>query len=155
MTIKEHAQQLLEFMLIEPDNLEVEEGEDYVFVTLQVDEDDAGKMIGNRGETIRAFGQVLTLSFYDQLEEKRIVVDVNDYKGRKEEQATEEGYAAADKARETQRPVDLPPMAAYERRVIHQALSEEEGVYTRSEGEGQNRRLVVYPDSYKIESESK
>jgi spoIIIJ-associated protein len=151
MTVEEYTQQVLDLMRIEPDKIEVEEQDDYIFVFIQVQEEDAGKLIGNKGETLHALGQIISLSFQDQMEEKRIVVDVNDYKGRREEKATELGYEAAERARQEQRPIDLPPLAAYERRVIHQALQEEEGVFTRSEGEGLNRRLVVYPDSYKIE----
>jgi len=152
MTVQEYSEQLLELLRVEPEKLEIIEEEKYIFVMITVSEDDAGKMIGNKGETLYAFGQLVSLSFQLQSEDKRIVVDINDYKGRREERATEIGYEAAERARREQRPIDLPQLAAYERRVIHQALSEEEGVFTRSEGEGQDRRLVVYPDSYKIES---
>lgn len=152
MTVQEYSEQLLELLRIEPEKLEIIEEDNYTFVMISVTEEDAGKMIGNKGETLYAFGQVVSLSFQDVLDDKRIVVDVNDYKGRREERATEIGYEAAERARREQRPIDLPPLAAYERRVIHQALSEEEGVFTRSEGEGKDRRLVVYPDSYKIDA---
>lgn len=159
MKIEEYINQLLDHLRVKPDHVSVEEGDDYVFIVLEVTEDDAGKMIGNKGETISALTHLLNLSFYERLDiedgdRKKVVVDVNDYKGRREEKATEIGYEAADRARETQRPQDLPPMAAYERRVIHQALSEEEGVFTRSEGQGRDRRLVVYPAGYEIDSEN-
>jgi spoIIIJ-associated protein len=152
MTVQEYTEQFLELTRIEPDKIEILEEGDYIFVMITVQEEDAGKLIGNKGETLHALGQIISLSFQDQLDDKRIVVDVNDYKGKREERATEIGFEVAERVRQEQKPIDLPPMAAYERRVIHQALSEEVGVFTRSEGEGRNRRLVVYPDSYKIDA---
>jgi len=152
MTVQEYTDQLLDLLRIQPEKVEIVEEEGYIFVMIDVIEDDAGKMIGNKGETLYSLGQIMSLTFQDQLDDKRIVVDVNDYKGKREERATEIGYEAAERARQEQRPIDLPPLAAYERRVIHQALSEDEGIFTRSEGEGRDRRLVVYPDSYKIDA---
>jgi len=154
MTLQEYTQQLLEYLRVEPVSVAIEENEQYFFVQIEVSEDDTGKMIGNHGETIRAFQQILSLSYKEELGEKRVVVNVNDYKQRREERAKEMGLEAAERAVSDQRPQDLPPLQSFERRAIHEALKDFAGVFTQSEGEGRYRRLVVYPESYRDTSDS-
>lgn len=154
MTLQEYTQQLLEYLRVEPVSVTIEENEQYFFVQIEVSEEDTGKMIGNHGETIRAFQQILSLSYKEELGDKRVVVNVNDYKQRREERAKEMGLEAAERAVSDQRPQDLPPLQSFERRAIHEALKDFAGVFTQSEGEGRYRRLVVYPESYRDPSDS-
>lgn len=51
----------------------------------------------------------------------------------------------AERVRQTHRPLMLEPMGAYERRVIHLTLRGDATVYTESTGEGENRKIVIYP----------
>jgi spoIIIJ-associated protein len=153
MTLQEYTQQLLEYLRVEPISVEIEENDQYFFVQIEVGETDTGKMIGNHGETIRAFQQILSLSYKEELGEKRVVVNVNDYKQRREDRAREIGLEAAERAISEQRPQDLPPLQSFERRAIHEALKDYAGVFTQSEGEGRYRRLVVYPESYRDSSD--
>lgn len=154
MTLQEYTQQLLEYLRVEPVSVAIEENEQYFFVQIEVSEEDTGKMIGNHGETIRSFQQILSLSYKEELGEKRVVVNINDYKQRREERAKEMGLEAAERAVSDQRPQDLPPLQSFERRAIHEALKDFAGVFTQSEGEGRYRRLVVYPESYRDSSDS-
>lgn len=150
MTVQEYVQQLLEYMSVDATNVGVEETEEYVFVTLEIPEEDAGKMIGKHGETITSLSHLVTVSFREQLENKKVIVDVNGYKERREDEAIEMGREYADRAIETGRPQHLPRvLQAHQRRVIHQDLQEYAGIFTQSEGEGRNRHLVVYPESMK------
>ena len=153
MDIESQVKEMLNLMRVEPQSVEVQEDERYIFINIKVGEDDAGKLIGNKGEVIQALSYILALSFNEKLQDKRFVVDVNDYKSRREERAVEIGLEAAQQAREDQFPVDLPPLSSFERRAVHQALSEEEDIFTKSEGVGLSRRLVVYPESYRQDVE--
>lgn len=146
MTIQDYLQQLNQFLTIEPETMAVEEDDEFVFVKYQVNEEDAGKMIGRHGETISALANILTVTFHDQLGEKRVVVDINSYKAEKEDEAVEIGRELAERAIETGRPQYLPySLQAHQRRVVHQALQDTPGIYTESKGEGRYRRLVIYP----------
>jgi spoIIIJ-associated protein len=121
---------------------------------LTVGEEDAGKMIGKHGETLTSMGHLVTLSFREALKNedetsRRVVVDINAYKERREEEAIELGRELAQRAVEEQEPQALPrSLHPHQRRVVHQALQDFEGVYTQSEGEGRDRRLVIYPIEY-------
>lgn len=111
------------------------------------DEDDVQRVIGRRGQVIDALQHLvgkLVGRFRDE-EYKPVVVDAANYRQRHIERL--EGLAArmADKCRESGRPVDLNPMSAYDRRIVHMALAEQDGVETRSEGEGEDRHIVVLP----------
>ena len=153
MTIQEYLEQLLHHMGVGDTQLEIEENDEYLFIDIQVPEEDAGKMIGNRGETIQAFRQLVFLSFTEEIGDKKVVVNVNDYKEKKEEQAIDMAIAAAERARDENRPQHLPKyLLAHQRRAIHQELQDFPGVETHSEGEGRDRHLVIYPDHSKGES---
>lgn len=111
------------------------------------DEEDVQRVIGRRGQVIDALQHLVTkaTSRLREDEYKPVVVDAANYRQRHVERL--EGLAArmADKCRKSGRPVDLSPMPAYDRRIIHMALAEEDGVQTRSEGEGEDRHIVVLP----------
>lgn len=152
MTVHEYLEQLVGYLEVPVDEILVEETEEYCFVDIRVPEEDAGKMIGAYGETIHALRQIVFLSFTEHLGDRKVVVNVNDYKDKKEEAAREIGFSAAERAVDTQRPQHLPKyLLAHQRRVIHQELSEYNGVFTRSEGEGEDRHLVIYPESMREE----
>lgn len=74
-----------------------------------------------------------------------VVVDVNHYRRERERLIIELARAAARKASGSREPVDLPPMNAYERRLIHTELAIRPDVETESVGEGRSRHVVVKP----------
>lgn len=110
-------------------------------------EDDVQRVIGRRGQVIDALQHLVTkaVSRLRDDDYKPVVVDAANYRQRHVERL--EGLAArmAEKCRKSGRPVDLNPMPAYDRRIIHMFLAEEDGVETRSEGEGEDRHIVVMP----------
>lgn len=143
---------LLERMAI-PAEVVVTDGEDRVVLEVQCSaEDDLQRVIGRRGQVVDALqhlvGKMLVKSRGEARGEGRgkpIVVDAGGYRQRHIERL--EGLAArmAEKAQASGQPVELSPMPAYDRRIIHMALAEVEGVETRSEGEGDLRHVVVVP----------
>lgn len=107
---------------------------------------DLGILIGYHGETLSSLQLVLNLMLYRRLGEwQPVFLDAGGY--RKERQAKIGGMArrTADRVRFLQTPVTLPPMPAFERRLVHVALAGESGVTTESVGEGGERMVVVKP----------
>ena len=112
----------------------VEGGEDY------------GLLIGKRGQTIDAL-QLLCYqaAFRGMRERKRVVVDVAGYRKRRRETLESRADRAAEQALNSNRAVEMDPMSAQERRVVHERLKERAGVETYSEGDEPRRCIVVAP----------
>lgn len=113
---------------------------------VQLEADESGILIGYHGETIRALQRITSMIIYRQTEEwLRIVVNVGDYRQRRQEVLKKMALSAAQKARFSKEAQVLPPMSSAERRIVHLTLAEETDVETVSEGEGRNRAVVVHP----------
>ncbi|MGZ3587804.1 MAG: RNA-binding cell elongation regulator Jag/EloR [Candidatus Limnocylindrales bacterium] len=103
-----------------------------------------GALIGRKGERLSALQHLVNLMLSHQMGAwTRVLVDVEDYRGRRERQLVEIANRAADRVIETGKMLQLEPMPPLERRWIHLALREREGVATQSIGEEPNRRVVV------------
>ena len=113
-----------------------------------LDEDTVGLMIGRRGETLRSL-QFLLNTIVNRTSGRwpQLVVDVGNYRQRRQESLESLARRMAEQVRATGRPMPLEPMPAYDRRIIHMALREDETVYTESTGEGDNRRIIIFPRS--------
>ncbi|MFQ3661818.1 MAG: RNA-binding cell elongation regulator Jag/EloR [Chloroflexaceae bacterium] len=118
-------------------------------ITLHVegaDEEAMGLLIGRRGETLRSLQFLLNLLVSRRVQKwPQIVVDVGNYRQRRQESLEGLARRMAERVRQTGRPIMLEPMAAYERRIVHLALREDKTIYTESTGEGENRKIVIYP----------
>ena len=103
-----------------------------------------GALIGRKGERLSALQHLVNLMLSRRLGEwTRVLVDVEDYRGRRERQLREIATRAADRVRESGKMLQLEPMPALERRWIHLALRGNADVTTQSIGEEPNRRVVV------------
>jgi spoIIIJ-associated protein len=105
-----------------------------------------GALIGRKGERLSALQHLVNLMLSKKVGEwTRILVDVEDYRGRRENQLRDLANRAAERVMETGKMLQLEPMPALERRWIHLALRDHEKVATQSIGEEPNRRVVVLP----------
>ena len=105
-----------------------------------------GALIGRKGERLSALQHLVNLMLSKKVGEwTRILVDVEDYRGRRENQLRDLANRAADRVLETGKMLQLEPMPALERRWIHLALRDHDKVATQSIGEEPNRRVVVLP----------
>lgn len=110
---------------------------------LDVNGGDLAVLIGRHGRTLDSLQMVLSslmssrLKFYYP-----IVVDIESYKSRRKSKVQGLARAAASKARKQGR-VAMAPMNAYERRLVHLTLVDDDTVTTHSEGEDPNRRVVI------------
>ena len=106
--------------------------------------EDMGLLIGHHGQTLDALQEVTRRAVQRQLETRcRVMVDVEDYRKRRRARLAEKARGVARRVRSSGRPERLEPMNAYERKIVHDAVSEVGGVETASEGEDPERRVVV------------
>jgi spoIIIJ-associated protein len=116
-------------------------------VTGEGDEREAlGALIGRKGERLSALQHLVNLMLSKEMGGwTRVLVDVEDYRGRRERQLREIAERAARRVVETGKMLQLEPMPALERRWVHLALRNHADVVTQSIGEEPNRRIVVLP----------
>lgn len=126
-------------------SFEIEEKEDGVFISIEAA--DPGILIGRNGETLSSLQLLLNLIASRQIGEdsKRIVVDVSSWRKSKEEELASRAKDWAQKVIETGEPMELNPMPAWQRRIVHLAVEETEGVKSESVGEGPERHLIISP----------
>jgi spoIIIJ-associated protein len=103
-----------------------------------------GSLIGRKGERLSALQHLVNLMLSRRMGEwTRVLVDVEDYRGRRERQLRDLATRAAQRVEETGKMIQLEAMPALERRWIHLALRDHPQVATQSIGEEPNRRIVV------------
>lgn len=109
--------------------------------------ENSSEIIGYRGEVLDAL-QVLAgaVANIGNKEYKKVVVDCENYRDRREETLIALAHRLEGKATETRRKVILEPMSAFERRIIHTALAESETVKTESDGKEPSRYVVIIPN---------
>src|ERR671936_1028952 len=116
-------------------------------VMIDVAGDNLGLSLGWRGETLRAFQTVVNLILNEgRSDRRRLVVDVEHYRNRREETVKEMALRLAERVRRTGERVLMDPMQSYERRIVHITLEKEPGIRTESQGEEPNRRVAILPD---------
>jgi spoIIIJ-associated protein len=103
-------------------------------------------LIGVKGKTLDAL-QVLIRNLISVYSKENIVttVDIGGYRNNRTHQLEILATKSAKEVVKTKAPLKLKPMNSYERRIIHEKLSEWRDVYTESEGEGENRAIVIKP----------
>lgn len=144
----ERVRSLVEAFLDELDldgSVEIEEGEDSITASVEGD-DDYGVLIGRRGQTIDAL-QLLCYqaAFRGVRDRKRVTVDAAGYRAERDEMLEGRADRAADDAIATGDEIEMDPMTARERRVVHERLRDRPEVETFSAGDEPNRRVVVAP----------
>jgi spoIIIJ-associated protein len=127
-------------------NAEVRVREDAEEVILDVAGEDAGRVIGKKGQTLDAL-QFLINKIVNRFPEGRrhIVLDSGDYRQRRENGLASMARREAKRAVQQSRIITLEPMSPRDRRVIHLSLAKFPGVSTRSDGQGAERRVRIIP----------
>ena len=111
---------------------------------LNIVTDSPALLIGKHGQTLDAIERLLNCIVNKaSLVKRRVFVNTEGYRERREERLVEVAHQVAEKVRYTDREVILAPMSARDRRIIHVTLKEDEVVSTYSQGEGEMRRVVV------------
>jgi len=125
---------------------EVEVADDGEIVTGTVRGEELGLFIGRHGQTIDAVQHLAQRMAGGRVGEgRRIVIDAEGYRERRETMLQRQADQAAEDALRTGRPVALDAMTASERRIVHEYLREHDELQTYSEGDEPDRHLVVAP----------
>lgn len=117
-------------------------------VTIELTGEDAGRLIGHHGATLDAL-QLITsiIAHRDAPRLARLVLDAEGYRERREQMLREIALSHAEGAKQSGKEVVITDLKPYERRIVHLVLKEDPDIETYSEGEGDDRRLVISPKS--------
>lgn len=139
----EHLRNLLGFFGEKHVSIDEYEGDDGELI-LDVTNGDLAVLIGRHGRTLDSLQMVLSSLMSSTLRFRYpVVVDVEGYKNRRKDKLRTMARSAASRAKRQHSKVSLPPMNAYERRLVHLALVDDDGVTTHSEGEDPTRHVVI------------
>ena len=135
---------------IEPKKISLKKDETGTYqAQIDLPEEDAGIMIGYHGDTIAALQLLLGAAHFNQAETKgewqRIVVNINDYRQKRETALAQLAEDTAEKVKQSGQPMALFNLNPFERRLVHMALAKDKAIVTQSEGEGGDRHLIVSP----------
>ncbi len=143
-TIQKSTQDLLTAVQISGSATVSLDAEKTYHVDIQTEE--PSLLIGYHGETLSSFQLILGLILCKEAGEwVRVVVEVGDYRARRQEQLQAMAASYANQAVSTQQTIYLPYLHPAERRIIHLVLQDDSRVECFSEGEGRNRRIIIKP----------
>ena len=107
--------------------------------------EDSGLLIGRRGQTLQALQFLVNLIVRKQFDGVRVVLDVENYRQRREASLREMATKIAERVAQTNRSITLEPMPPADRRIIHTTLTDHPSVATESTGEGEGRKVTIRP----------
>jgi len=139
---KETLQQLLESLGF---NATIEEHQFDDGLLLDVKTEESGRLIGRQGQTLTDLQYLLNrLLFQKDTSAPKVMVDVGGYRAQAREALVKKAKEAAEKVRRWGDVVELEPLSAFDRRIVHNALKDDPGVETHSvEVEGTNKKAVL------------
>ncbi|MBR2552013.1 MAG: protein jag [Erysipelotrichaceae bacterium] len=142
--VREFLSDVLEKMEM-PADLTLEIDEEEKVISIAMDGENAGDLIGKRGVNLDALQYLVSIVANKEADDYyRIKLDAKDFRERRQKTLENLAKNVASKVKKTRRKVVLEPMNPYERRVIHSYLQPEKNITTKSEGEEPNRRVVVF-----------
>ncbi len=141
--MEEIIKKLISFFNITDTTLEINENEE--IITINIRTENGRTLIGPDGTTLKDLELLVKALAQKNNIAKKIILDINNYRKYREEQLKKMAKETAHKVIITKKPIKLPPMNAYERRIIHLELAINPNVATESVGEEPNRCLIVKP----------
>jgi len=115
-------------------------------ITLNIISNGSGLLIGKRGKTLQALQYLVGKILQREMGEAvSVVVDTENYRSKRESGLLELAQQLSEKVKQARRPLTTGPLNAHDRRVVHLALKEDQEIRTKSKGEGNLRKVVIYP----------
>ena len=146
--VSEILENILSLLSLEG-SFEVTEQEDLVAASIETE--DAGRLIGKQGENLSALqlivNQILSKQLPPDLEFKKVVIDVENWKKDKEEDLKEKVKSWVEQVKINKKELELEPMPAWQRRIVHLEIEKVGGITSESIGEGEERHLVIKPQN--------
>jgi spoIIIJ-associated protein len=114
-------------------------------ILLEVKTEESGRLIGRQGQTLSDLQYITNrLLFQQDATAPKVMVDVGGYRAQAREALVKKALDAAEKVRRWGDVVELEPLSAFDRRIIHQALKDDPGVETKSvEVEGTEKKAIL------------
>ena len=113
-------------------------------LNVSIENKELGFLIGYRGETLYAFQNILSSIASKGIENRvRVILDIEGYKEKRQKSLEDLAEKLAKTVIKTRKSVTLEPMQAYERKIIHNKLQDNDRVETRSIGEEPRRKVVI------------
>lgn len=142
---------ILEKMNIDAKIYLLEENDENILI--EIESESSSRLIGRNGKNLEALQTIVNVVMNRDAEKwTKVVIDIGNYRSKKEKRLQSLAIEAAKKVRKTQRPVLLEPMNPFERRIVHMTLKRERFIETVSEGEGTIKRVRVVYNSDKEEA---
>lgn len=142
--LSEMSRKLFELMGITSDTEVAEDLENDAYTINVKGEKETGLLIGARGRTLVSIQMVLGLMYRQKVGEwKRIILNVSDYREKEEERLKDLARQTAERVKTTGESQNLYNLTPSQRRIVHMSLSEYPEIQTESQGEGQDRFMVV------------
>ncbi|MCX7981919.1 MAG: Jag N-terminal domain-containing protein [Syntrophales bacterium] len=141
------AKELLEGLLLRMHvSAEVNVREEKDCIVLDVKGNGEGLLIGKRGQNLDAIQHIVNKALNKQGEnKKKIVIDVESYRKRREEALVSLAHRLAQQVKKTKKKITVGNMNAHDRRIIHLTLQGDNSLTTKSRGEGEMRKIVIMP----------
>lgn len=117
-------------------------------IPIEIRTEDPQMLIGKKGETLAEIQKLLKIVLRRKIAPEKnfyIDLDINNYKRKKIEYLKELARSTADEVSLLKKEKALEPMPSYERRIVHLELSEREDIVTESQGQGDERKIVIKP----------
>lgn len=140
--MKKLIEEFLNKLTVKFDEIEILENDTYP--TILIKTEDSGLLIGNNGEGLRAFSHIIKKIVNKKLPKNKMsfLIDINGYNNQKIQGIKNEALVLAGRAKAFKSDVEMSPMNAYERMIIHSLFANNNEIKTESEGKGKTRRIV-------------
>lgn len=113
-------------------------------IAVEIEGADGGLLIGRHGQTLDALQELLRTAVQRKAQSRvRVMLDIEGYRVRRRVAIQEQARSAAERAIEENVEIELDPMSAYERKIVHDTVAEISGATSFSEGEEPRRRVVI------------
>ncbi|GAG64262.1 unnamed protein product [marine sediment metagenome] len=151
LSFQEKAQTILEKIInfiIEDGEIQVINNEEVNKIVLGIKTSNPGVLIGRHGHTLDALQYIVNIIANKEIEEperKKIIVDIEGYKERREDIVSKYAHEKAEIVKKTGKKIALCYMNAVERRIVHLVLQEEPRIVTYSEGTEPFRKVIIAP----------
>lgn len=152
--VREAMEHMLDGILGQRPEFEISGHSERVSVLI-FDEENSGLLIGREGQTLAAIQYIVNrIVIRRHGSPVKVQINTGEYRERQDDNLRKMAIFLADKAKTLGRPQSTKPLSSYHRRVVHLALQEDEGISTRSKGEGPLKRVLILPRGGRGESQS-
>lgn len=145
MKIQEYLEKLIKHLGVDGEfEIVLEETDDRLKIIITIPQADAALLIGNRGKTLEAIELLTKLSFKDDFPDKRIMLDINEYRGGLENRLKEKALELAHDVLKTGKSREMYDLNSYERYLVHSVLAaDEQLVKIESVSEDRDKERVL------------